>query len=178
MRQGLESTQQNSESINLENSNLQRVVRPDSRGRIEQLYDKTTEPDALTYSFQNQSDQEIPFLFKHHAAISAERNSEGTVWSFAKRIAIEPSDEILLPNCLIESGVRDSRIRLSYVPDLRIEIQALGKPVSRLQSRIQHSLTLRTCVGLLVCSDEGGAFSLHKIEGTEVPSDGDVVPPP
>lgn len=188
MRQGLESTQKNSESIDLENSELQLVVRPDLGGRIDQLHDKRTEQNwlwhpsdydgsqtrtlplgasfdnnwtggwdeifpndvegefreyqlvdhgelwsqgwdvkahtpsslhlelmcqtvpvhvqktiqlhptepefTLTYRFQNQSDQEIPFLFKHHAAI-----------------AIEPGDEILLPDCLIEPVVLDfSRI--------------------------------------------------------------------
>ncbi|PSR18929.1 hypothetical protein C8255_04940 [filamentous cyanobacterium CCP3] len=43
-------------------------------------------PDAsLVYEFQNQSEQQIPFLFKHHAAI-----------------AIEAGDEILLPDCWVE----------------------------------------------------------------------------
>ncbi|MBW4459761.1 MAG: DUF4432 family protein [Nodosilinea sp. WJT8-NPBG4] len=43
-------------------------------------------PEAsLIYSFQNQSEAEIPFLFKHHAAI-----------------AIEAGDEILLPDCWVE----------------------------------------------------------------------------
>lgn len=43
-------------------------------------------PEAnLVYSFQNQSEQQIPFLFKHHAAI-----------------AIEAGDEILLPDCWVE----------------------------------------------------------------------------
>ncbi|MBW4538046.1 MAG: DUF4432 family protein [Myxacorys chilensis ATA2-1-KO14] len=187
LRQGLESTQKYSESISLENPELQLFVRPDLGGRIDQVHDKKTgqnwlwhPPDydeshrtlplgasfdenwtggwdeifpndvegefreyqlidhgefwsqawavkshmpfdlhlelmcqtvpvhvkkriqlhptkpefTLTYSFQNQSDQEIPFLFKHHAAI-----------------AIEPDDEILLPNCLIEPVVLDfSRI--------------------------------------------------------------------
>jgi len=39
----------------------------------------------LHYQFQNQSDQVIPFLFKQHCAI-----------------AIQPGDEILLPDCWIE----------------------------------------------------------------------------
>ncbi|WP_194057380.1 DUF4432 family protein [Nodosilinea sp. LEGE 06152] len=43
-------------------------------------------PEAsLVYEFQNQSEQQIPFLFKHHAAI-----------------AIEAGDEILLPDCWVE----------------------------------------------------------------------------
>lgn len=43
-------------------------------------------PEAkLVYWFQNQSEQQIPFLFKHHAAI-----------------AIEAGDEILLPDCWVE----------------------------------------------------------------------------
>lgn len=43
-------------------------------------------PEArLVYEFQNQADEEIPFLFKHHGAI-----------------AIEPGDEILLPDCWVE----------------------------------------------------------------------------
>lgn len=45
-----------------------------------------TRPEAqLTYWFQNQSEEQIPFLFKHHAAI-----------------AIEAGDEILLPDCWVE----------------------------------------------------------------------------
>jgi hypothetical protein len=45
-----------------------------------------TRPEArLVYWFQNQSDKQIPFLFKHHAAI-----------------AIEAGDEILLPDCWVE----------------------------------------------------------------------------
>jgi hypothetical protein len=40
---------------------------------------------TLTYWFQNQSEEQIPFLFKHHAAI-----------------AIEAGDEILLPDCWVE----------------------------------------------------------------------------
>jgi len=45
-----------------------------------------TKPKAqIRYQFCNQSDQEIPFLFKQHCAI-----------------AIQPEDEILLPDCLIE----------------------------------------------------------------------------
>lgn len=53
--------------------------------------EKTIQLDAerpevsLVYSFQNQSEAEIPFLFKHHAAI-----------------AIEAGDEILLPDCWVE----------------------------------------------------------------------------
>lgn len=53
--------------------------------------EKTIQLDAerseanLVYSFQNQSETEIPFLFKHHAAI-----------------AIEAGDEILLPDCWVE----------------------------------------------------------------------------
>jgi hypothetical protein len=39
----------------------------------------------LIYEFENQSEEEIPFLFKHHAAI-----------------AIEAGDEILLPDCWVE----------------------------------------------------------------------------
>lgn len=39
----------------------------------------------MEYWFQNQSEQQIPFLFKHHAAI-----------------AIEAGDEILLPDCWVE----------------------------------------------------------------------------
>ncbi|MDX2229634.1 MAG: DUF4432 family protein [Leptolyngbyaceae cyanobacterium bins.349] len=39
----------------------------------------------IQYTFQNQSDREIPFLFKQHCAI-----------------AIQPGDEIVLPDCLIE----------------------------------------------------------------------------
>ncbi|WP_416669411.1 DUF4432 family protein [Egbenema bharatensis] len=39
----------------------------------------------LVYWFENQSEEPIPFLFKHHAAI-----------------AIEPGDEILLPDCWVE----------------------------------------------------------------------------
>lgn len=43
-------------------------------------------PEAkLVYEFQNQAAEEIPFLFKHHAAI-----------------AIEAGDEILLPDCWVE----------------------------------------------------------------------------
>lgn len=43
-------------------------------------------PEAsLVYEFHNQSEQHIPFLFKHHAAI-----------------AIEAGDEILLPDCWVE----------------------------------------------------------------------------
>ncbi|MFQ4137661.1 hypothetical protein PGN35_015195 [Nodosilinea sp. PGN35] len=43
-------------------------------------------PEAsLTYWFQNQSEEQIPFLFKHHAAI-----------------AIEAGDQILLPDCWVE----------------------------------------------------------------------------
>ena len=40
---------------------------------------------SLVYSFQNQSEEQIPFLFKQHAAI-----------------AIEAGDEILLPDCWVE----------------------------------------------------------------------------
>jgi len=40
---------------------------------------------CLEYVFENQSDKEIPFLFKHHAAI-----------------AIEAGDQILLPDCWVE----------------------------------------------------------------------------
>lgn len=40
---------------------------------------------SLVYEFQNQSEQKILFLFKHHAAI-----------------AIEAGDEILLPDCYVE----------------------------------------------------------------------------
>ena len=40
---------------------------------------------SLTYGLQNQSDEEIPFLLKQHAAI-----------------AIEPGDEILLRECKVE----------------------------------------------------------------------------
>lgn len=39
----------------------------------------------LIYQFENQSQEQIPFLFKHHAAI-----------------AIEAGDEILLPDCWVE----------------------------------------------------------------------------
>lgn len=39
----------------------------------------------MVYWFENQSEQQIPFLFKHHAAI-----------------AIEAGDEILLPDCWVE----------------------------------------------------------------------------
>ena len=39
----------------------------------------------IEFQFHNKSDEAIPFLFKHHVAI-----------------AIEPEDEILLPDCLIE----------------------------------------------------------------------------
>jgi hypothetical protein len=43
-------------------------------------------PEAkMVYWFQNQSEAQIPFLFKHHAAI-----------------AIEAGDEILLPDCWVE----------------------------------------------------------------------------
>jgi galactose mutarotase-like enzyme len=54
-----------------------------------------TKPEfSIGYQFENLSDAEIPFLFKHHAAI-----------------AIEPGDEILLPDCLIEPVVLEfSRI--------------------------------------------------------------------
>jgi galactose mutarotase-like enzyme len=54
-----------------------------------------TKPEfTLTYRFENLSVEEIPFLFKHHAAI-----------------AIEAGDDILLPDCLIEPVVLDfSRI--------------------------------------------------------------------
>jgi len=49
---------------------------------------------AIVYTFQNQTDETIPFLLKHHAAI-----------------AIEPGDEIVLPDCLIEPVTLDfSRI--------------------------------------------------------------------
>lgn len=45
-----------------------------------------TQPEAkIEYRFQNQSDATIPFLFKQHCAI-----------------AIEETDEILLPDCLVE----------------------------------------------------------------------------
>ncbi|WP_035992199.1 hypothetical protein [Leptolyngbya sp. KIOST-1] len=53
--------------------------------------EKTIQLDArlpqatLVYRFHNQSEQAIPFLFKHHAAI-----------------AIEAGDEILLPDCWVE----------------------------------------------------------------------------
>lgn len=53
--------------------------------------EKTIQLDAqrpaasLTYWFHNQSDEELPFLFKHHAAI-----------------AIEAGDEVLLPDCWVE----------------------------------------------------------------------------
>lgn len=40
---------------------------------------------TIDYQFHNQSDQTIPFLFKQHAAI-----------------AVEPDDEIILPECQIE----------------------------------------------------------------------------
>ena len=40
---------------------------------------------SLVYNFQNQSEEQIPCLFKHHAAI-----------------AIEAGDEILLPDCWVE----------------------------------------------------------------------------
>ncbi|MCU0549645.1 MAG: hypothetical protein MUC48_09890 [Leptolyngbya sp. Prado105] len=54
-----------------------------------------TKPEfQLAYQFENLSNAEIPFLFKHHAAI-----------------AIEAGDELLLPDCLIEPVVLDfSRI--------------------------------------------------------------------
>lgn len=45
-----------------------------------------TRPEAkMMYWFENQSEEQIPFLFKHHAAI-----------------AIEAGDEILLPDCWVE----------------------------------------------------------------------------
>lgn len=50
-----------------------------------------TKPEfQIAYQFENLSNAKIPFLFKHHAAI-----------------AIEPGDEILLPDCLIEPVVLD-----------------------------------------------------------------------
>ena len=44
----------------------------------------------IAYQFQNLSDETLPFLFKQHCAI-----------------AIEPGDEIVLPECLIEPVVLD-----------------------------------------------------------------------
>jgi galactose mutarotase-like enzyme len=54
-----------------------------------------TQPEfQIAYQFENLSNAEIPFLFKHHAAI-----------------AIEDGDALLLPDCLIEPVVLDfSRI--------------------------------------------------------------------
>jgi hypothetical protein len=161
VRQDLESTQKNSESISLENSKLWLVVPSNLTGRIPQLYDKTTELDTLTSSFQDRPDEETPVLLKHYA-----------------EIGIEPGDGISLPDYSIDSRVLDSDKALSHVPNFKIEIQALGKPVPRFQGRIQHSLILGTWIGLLVCSDEGGVISLHEVGDTQVRSAGDVVPPP
>lgn len=55
--------------------------------RVEKTIElEPNQPKAkITYCFENQSDEQLPFLFKQHAAI-----------------AIEPGDEILLPDCWVE----------------------------------------------------------------------------
>lgn len=51
----------------------------------------TTNPEArITYRFENTSAETIPFLLKQHCAI-----------------AIEPGDEILLPDCVVEPAFLD-----------------------------------------------------------------------
>lgn len=87
-----------------------------------------TQPEAtITYSFQNQSDQTIPFLFKQHCAI-----------------AIQEGDEILLPDCFIEPAVPDfskiigqnqkTRFPKAFAADGKaIEVQKIPPRSSQLQ---------------------------------------------
>jgi galactose mutarotase-like enzyme len=60
--------------------------------RVEKVIElnETTAEFRIAYRFQNLSDETVPFLFKQHAAI-----------------AIQPGDEIILPDCLIEPVVLD-----------------------------------------------------------------------
>lgn len=86
------------------------------------------QPEAeILYQFHNQSDQLIPFLFKQHAAI-----------------AIEAGDEILLPDCWIESAFLEfskiigqagkTRFPHAFSADGReIQVQYIPAPSSKLQ---------------------------------------------
>ncbi len=82
---------------------------------------------TIAYSFQNQSDQTIPFLFKQHCAI-----------------AIQADDEILLPDCLIEPAFLEfskiigqnqkTRFPKAFAADgQEIEVQKIPPKSSKLQ---------------------------------------------
>ncbi|MDX2213781.1 MAG: hypothetical protein SFY66_10900 [Oculatellaceae cyanobacterium bins.114] len=59
--------------------------------RVEKTIQLDAKPQAtITYQFENTSADPIPFLLKQHCAI-----------------AIEPGDEILLPNCVVEPAFLD-----------------------------------------------------------------------
>lgn len=87
-----------------------------------------TSPEAtLEYEFRNQSDQDIPFLFKQHCAI-----------------AIHPGDEILLPECWVEPAFIEfskvigraakTRFPKAFAADgAEVDLRVVPPPTSQLQ---------------------------------------------
>lgn len=97
---------------------------------------------SMVYRFQNQSKDEIPFLFKHHAAI-----------------AIEAGDEILLPNCWIEpaflefSKIMGQRGKTRFpkarsVSGKEIDLHIVPPPSSQLQEFYYSSGLSRGVCGI------------------------------
>jgi galactose mutarotase-like enzyme len=84
-----------------------------------------TQPEfQITHQFENQSNTEVPFLFKHHAAI-----------------AIEPGDEILLPDCLIEPVVLEFSTLIGQAGKTQfpMAVDAQGQPVDLRKTRDRQS---------------------------------------
>jgi galactose mutarotase-like enzyme len=87
-----------------------------------------TEPEAtIQYELRNQSDQAIPFLFKQHCAI-----------------AIQPGDEVLLPECWVEPAFIEfsqvigragkTRFPKAYAADgTEVDLRVVPPPTSQLQ---------------------------------------------
>jgi galactose mutarotase-like enzyme len=97
---------------------------------------------TMSYRFHNQSADRIPFLFKHHAAI-----------------AIEPGDEILLPDCWVEPAFLEfskiigqpgkTRFPRAYGPQGDVvDLRLIPPPESQLQEFYYSSGLSRGYCGL------------------------------